>query len=150
MSIIQCIIVWKESSALDKCSMKDSTVILWKVIEARKTFKSQRNTSLFVKQHYRWVAVVRCSVRKGYPTLCDPMDCSTPVLHCLLEFAQIHVHESMMDTPRHPLSPPSPAFNLPQHQDLFHWVSSSQQVAKVLESQLQPHSFQWIPRVDFL
>ena len=29
------------------------------------------------------------------PTLCNPMDCSTPgspVLHCLPEFAQIHVH----------------------------------------------------------
>ena len=36
-----------------------------------------------------------CSVAKLCPTLCDPMDCSTPgssVLHCLLEFAQIHVH----------------------------------------------------------
>ena len=36
-----------------------------------------------------------CSVAKSYPTLCDPMDCSTPgspVLHCLLEFAQICVH----------------------------------------------------------
>ena len=36
-----------------------------------------------------------CSVVKLCPTLCDPMDCSTPgflVLHYLLEFAQIHVH----------------------------------------------------------
>ena len=36
-----------------------------------------------------------CSVAKSCPTLCDPMDCSTPgfpVLHCLPEFAQIHVH----------------------------------------------------------
>ena len=36
-----------------------------------------------------------CSVAKSCPTLCNPMDCSTPgssVLHYLLEFAQMHVH----------------------------------------------------------
>ena len=36
-----------------------------------------------------------CSITKSCPTLCDPMDCSTPVfpvLHHLLEFAQTHVH----------------------------------------------------------
>ena len=40
-----------------------------------------------------------CSVAKSYPALCDPMDCSLPgfpVLHFLLEFAQIHVLESVM------------------------------------------------------
>ena len=46
------------------------------------------------------------------PTLCDPMDCSTPgfpVLHYLLEFAQTHVHwVSDITQSSHPLSPPSP------------------------------------------
>ena len=47
--------------------------------------------------------------------------------------------------PSHPLSPPSPpALNLSQHQGLFQWVSSSHQVAKALELQLQHQSFQWI------
>ena len=41
-------------------------------------------------------------------------------------------------------------FNLFQHQVLFQWVSSSHQVAKVLELQLQHQSFQWIFRTDFL
>ena len=41
-------------------------------------------------------------------------------------------------------------FNLSQHQGLFQWVGSSHQVAKVLESQLQHQSFQWIFRTDFL
>ena len=51
----------------------------------------------------------------------------------------------------HPLSFPSPpAFNFSQHQDLFQWVSSSHQVAKILELQIQHQSFQWISRVDFL
>ena len=43
-----------------------------------------------------------------------------------------------------------PAFNLCQPQGLFKWVSSSPQVAKVLEFKLQHQSFQWIFRTDFL
>ena len=47
-------------------------------------------------------------------------------------------------------SPSPPAFNLSQNQGLFKWVSSSHQVTKVLEFQLQHHSFQWIFRTDLL
>ena len=88
-------------------------------------------------------------------TLWDPMDCSTPGLpvhHQLLEFTQTHVHwVSDAIQPSHPLSSPtSPAFNLSQHQGLFQWVSSSHQVAKVLEFQLQHQSCQWILRTDLL
>ena len=46
--------------------------------------------------------------------------------------------------------PFSSSFNLSQHQDLFQWVSSSHQVAKILELQLQNQSFQSIFRTDFL
>ena len=46
--------------------------------------------------------------------------------------------------------PSPPTFNLSQHQGLFKWVSSSHQVAKVLEFQLQHQSFQWIFRTYFL
>ena len=68
-------------------------------------------------------------------TVCDPMDSSTPgfsVRHQLTELGQTHVHWiSDAIQPSHPLSsPPLPAFNLSQHQDLFQWVSSSHQVAK--------------------
>ena len=50
----------------------------------------------------------------------------------------------------YPLLPPSPfAFNLSQCQSLLQWVSSSHEVAKVLEFQLQHQPFQWIFRVDF-
>ena len=84
----------------------------------------------------------------------QPMDCSTsgfPVLLHLPELAQSHIHWCDAIQPSHPLSPPSPpAFNLSQHQGLFQWVSSSQQVAQVLELQLQHQSFQWTFRVDFL
>ena len=94
------------------------------------------------------------SVTQLLPTLCDPMDCSTPGLpvhHQLPEFTQTHVHwVSDANQPSHLLSSPSPAFNLSQHQGLFKWVSSSHQVAKVLEFQLRHQSFQWIFRTDFL
>ena len=46
--------------------------------------------------------------------------------------------------------PVSSRFNLSQHQGIFKWVSSSHQVAKVLEFQLQPQSFQWTLRTDLL
>ena len=53
--------------------------------------------------------------------------------------------------PSHPLSSLSPPiFNLSHHQGLFKWYSSSQQVTKVLEFQLQHQFFQWIFRIDFL
>ena len=96
-----------------------------------------------------------CSVTKLCLTLCDPMDHSVrgfPVLHQLLEFVQTHVHwVDDVIQPSHPLSSPSPpALNLSQHQDLFQWVSSSHQVAQVLELRLQHQSFQWIFRTDFL
>jgi len=57
--------------------------------------------------------------------------------HQLQEFAQTHLHwVGDAIQPSHPLySPVLPAFNLSQHQGLFQWVSSSHQVAKILELQ---------------
>ena len=96
-----------------------------------------------------------CSVSKLCPTLCHPMDCNTPgfpVLHYLPELVQTHVHwVSDAIQPSHSLLPSSLlALNLFQNQGLFQWVSSSHQVAKVLELQLWHWSFQGIFRVDFL
>ena len=95
------------------------------------------------------------SVTQSCLTLCNPLDCSTPGLpvhHQPPEFTQTHVHwvgDAIQSS--HPLSSPSPpAFNLSQHQGLFKWGSSSHQVAKVLEFQLQHQSFQWTFRTDFL
>ena len=93
------------------------------------------------------------SVAQSCPILCSSMDCSMPGLpvHCKLsEFTQPHVHwVGDAIQPSHPLSSLSPpAFNLSQNQGLFKWVSSSHQVAKVLEFQLQHQSFQWILRTD--
>ena len=108
----------------------------------------------FVSEHFQ-NSIQFSSVIQLCLTLCDPMDCSTPGFPAhnqLLALTQTHVHW-VSDTiqPSHPLSSPSPpAFSLSQHQDLFHWVSSSHQVAKVLEFQRQHQSFQWIFKTDFL
>ena len=95
------------------------------------------------------------SVAQSCPTLCDPMNHSTPglpVYHQLPESTQTHVHRfGDAIQPSRPLlflSPP--AFNLSQHQGLFQWISSSHQVARVLEFLLQYQSFQWIFRIDSL
>ena len=81
------------------------------------------------------------SVAQSCPTLCDPMSHSTPGLpvhHELPEFTHTHVHRvGDAIQPSHLLSSPSPPFpNLSQHQGLFQWVSSSHEMAKVLEFQL--------------
>ena len=107
------------------------------------------------KKNYDQPSVQFSSVTQLYLTLCDSMNCSTPGLpvhHQLPESTQTHVHRvGDAIQPSHPLSSPSPpALNLSQHQGLFQWVSSLQQVAKVLEFQLQHQSFQWIFRTDFL
>ena len=67
-------------------------------------------------------------------------------------FTQTHIHRvGNAIQPSHPLlSPSPPARNSSQHQGLFQWVSSLQEVAKVLEFQLQHQSFQWTPRTDLL
>ena len=95
-----------------------------------------------------------CSVPKLGLTLCASINCSMPgfpVHHHLTEHAQTHfhcVHDAIQ--PSHPLSPLSPpALSLSQFHDLFQWVDSLHQVAKVLELQLQHWFFQWIFRIDF-
>ena len=91
------------------------------------------------------------SVTQSSPTLCESMDCSTPGLpvhHQLLEITQTHVHwVGNAIQPSHPLSSPSSAFSLSQHQGLFQWVSSSHQVAQVsAAASVLPMNIQsWFP-----
>jgi len=95
--------------------------------------------SVFKTQHLYVTVLIGhqfSSVSQSGPTLCNPMNLSTPGLpihHQLLEFTQMHVH--WVDNaiqPSHPLSltsPPAP--HLSQHQSLFQWVNSLHEVAKV-------------------
>ena len=93
------------------------------------------------------------SVTQLCPTLCDPMNRRTPGLpihHQQAELTQTSVHQvGDAIQPSHPPLSPSPlAPNPSQHQSLFQWVNSSHEVAKVLEFQLQHHSFQRHHRTD--
>ena len=95
------------------------------------------------------------SVTQSCLTLCNPMNRSPPSLPIhqqLPEFTQTHVHwvgDAIQLS--HLLSSPSPpALSLSQHQGLSKWVSSSHQLAKVLEFPLQHQSFQWTFRTDLL
>ena len=92
------------------------------------------------------------SVTKSCSILWEPTDCSMlglPIPHNFPEFAQVHFHYiGDAIQPSHPLSHSSPCyFSLWQHYSLFTWVSSSHQVAKVLEFQLHHQSFQGIFRL---
>ena len=144
--------------AHNKCSVNISSYyisLIWHGI----TFRGPGNYHLILcktMKHYVFGASRQCSfschwsyfpttqfssVAQSCPTLCDPMNCSTPGLpvhHQLPEFTQTHVHR-VCDAihSSHPLlspSPPSP--NPSQHQGLFQWVNSSHEVAKGLELQL--------------
>ena len=97
-------------------------------------------------------SVQSSSFTQSCPTLCDPSTPGPPVHDQLLESTQTHVHQVGDATqPSYPLPSPSPpALYLSQHQGLFKWVSSSHQMAKVLEFQLQNQSYQWTPRTDLL
>ena len=95
-------------------------------------------------QRSLWATVQFSSVTQSCPTLCNPMDCSTPgfpVHHQLLELTQTHVH-SVSDAiqPSHPLLLLPSIFT--KIWVFFKWIRSSHQVAKVLEFQLQHQSFQ--------
>ena len=95
---------------------------------------------LYHLTHHIMTSIQFSSVAQSCPTLCNPMNHSTPGLpvhHRLPEFTQTHVHPvGDAIQPSHPLSSPSPAPNPSQHQSLFQRVNSSHEVAKVLEFQL--------------
>ena len=88
----------------------------WNIVVSGLFYASLENNFYFSKQ---LVSGQFSSVAQSCLILCDPMDCRTPglpVLHCLPEFAQTHVHQvGDAIQPSHPLSSPSPpTFNLSQ------------------------------------
>ena len=103
---------------------------------------------------FKFQILCRCSVTKLCPTR-QPrgqQHVRFPVLHCLLQFAQTHVHwfSDAIQTSYPLLALSLPALNHSQHQGPFQWAGSSYHVVKVLDPQLQHQSFRWIFRVDFL
>ena len=87
-------------------------------------------------------------------TLCDPMDCSMPgfpVLHCLLELAQTHVHwvSDAIQLSHRLLSPSPPAFNLARHQSFpvsQFFASGGQSTGVSASASVLPMNIQdWFP-----
>ena len=133
--------------------------VLYRTLQER----NEKQFLAFRSQHYngrirtytykdKFSSVQFSSFTQSCPTVCDPMNHSTPgppFRHQFPEFTQTHVHRvGDAIQPSHPLSSPSPpAFNLSQHGGLFKWVSSAW-VDKVLEFQLQHQSYQWTTRID--
>ena len=105
---------WADS--LEKETATHSSTLAWKILWKEETSRLQ-------------FSVQFSSVAQSCPTLCDPVNHSTPGLpvhHYLPEFTQTHVHwVGDAIQPSHPLSSPSPpASNPSQHQSLFQWVNS--------------------------
>ena len=131
------------------CALRDSSGVLWK--------------HLIVESDLSWGSNVSAMLRKisGVQFSCSVVsDSATPWTAARQTSVSITNSWSLLKLmsikgdaiqPSHPLlSPSPPTFNLSQHQGLFKWASSSHQVAKVLEFQLQHQSFQWIFRTDLL
>ena len=146
-------IVWQpnnlDSYSLDSAKRRKGSWKLRAISQDSKVDISGSQTLMHIRITWRahentgcWFNSVQfSSVAQSCPTLCDPMNRSTPGLpvhHQLPEFTQTHVHGvSEAIQPSHPLSSPSPlAPNPSQHQSPFQWVNTSHEVAKVLEFQL--------------
>ena len=135
-------------SLLDPWLPSPSTPLCYKIYN----FTQLSENEYIVKEKWAGmpVATLQCldhgylqfsSVTQSCPTLCNPMNRSTPGLpvhHQLPEFTQTYIHRvGDAIQPSHPLSSPSPpAPNPSQHQGLFQWVNSLHEVAKVLEFRL--------------
>ena len=116
----------------DYFSFRDETHLekknLWFMIRFKKTHTKwitfSVNNILMKLSDYRELSVQFSSVAQSCPTLCNPMNRSTPGLSVhqqLPEFTQTHIHRvSDAIQPSHPLwSPSPPALNPSQHQSLF-------------------------------
>ena len=150
---------------LEKEMATHSSILVWRIpwreepggLQSTRSQRAGHDSMTFTFQSYVIALETThcCLGTKSCPTL-RPHELQHTRLPCpshnLLDFVQAHVHcISDVIRPSHSLQPPSPlTLCLSQHQGLFQWVSSSYQVAKVLELQLQHQSFQSIFRIDFL
>ena len=125
-----------------------------KYLFPKENMSMEKKKKKHIERHSLLLTTQFSSVTQSSPTLWDPMDCSTlgfPIHHQLPELIQTHVYwVSDVIQQSHSLLSLSPSFSLSQNEGCFQWVSSSNQVVKVLEFQLLRQFFQWIFRTDFL
>ena len=132
-------------------------LMIQREIHTRKTLIHWLNTTVDILTSYTVIyiysiqfihSVVSDCLRSHGPQHTRPL-CSSPApgVHPKLMSIELVMPSSHLILC---LSPSPPALSLSQHQGLFKWVSSSHQVAKVLEPQLQHQSCQWTPRTDLL
>ena len=119
----------KEIIELNIAQKSENLIKKWIDIFPKTTYEWPKSTWKGAQNH--WPSVQFSSVAQSCPTLCDPMNRSTPGLpvhHQLMEFTQTHAHRgSDAIQPSHPLSSPSPpAPNPSQHPSLFQWVREMQ------------------------
>ena len=142
---------WRFSFSISP-SNEYSVLMSFRILQSKRLLRAFSNTTVqkyefFSAQFSLWLSVQFSSVAQSCLTLCDPMNCSTNSRSSL----KLKSIESVMPSSHLILlSSPSPAPNPSQHQSLLQWVSSSLQVAKGLELQLQHQSIQWKFRTDFL
>ena len=135
--------------------------MLWKIRERQeflywglKLQKRRRSCWIGWKTRRWWRKHLCCSVAKSCPTLCNSM-LQHARLPCPSPFPGVCSNSCPLSQWCHPtvsssVTPSPPAFTLSQHQGLSQCVSSSHQVAKVLDLHPQHQSFPWIFRFDFL
>ena len=127
---------------------------IWNISSQKKIHRWKITTILLIINDNSLLTTQFSSITQSHPTLWDPMDCSTldfRIHHQLLELIQTHVYwisDAIQQS--YSLLSLSSSFTLSQLEGLFQWVSSSNQVVKVLEFQLLHQSFQWKFRTDFL
>ena len=150
-----CLKMWHQNTVASCPSENHS---FYSRLDALHFFHSGRNlirkiiVDMFIKKKIQFSPLAHWLIRVR---LCGPTDCSTPGLpvhHQFPVFTQTHVRWiSDAIQPSHPLSSPSPpTFSLSQHQGLSKWISSSHQVAKVLQFQLQhPASREYSGLISF-
>ena len=112
------------TSILSESCPRGTSVIYMSPVGDRATLTGPSSSLIRFSSSVQFSSVQFSSVIQSCPTLCDPMNRSTPGLpvhHQLLEFIQTHIHRvSDAIQPSHPLSSPSPpAPNLSQHQNLL-------------------------------
>ena len=154
ITTLQNILKLSEFNPIQSCSMQDQYIVENQFYFSILTVNNWNSKCKRKKCNLQ--SVQFSSVAQSCLTLYDPIDCSNSRLpslsitntQTLLKLVSI---ESVMSSNHHLLSSPSPPpFNLCQHQGISQWDSSSHQVAKLLEFQLQHQSYQWIFRTNFL